>query len=222
MSDISVIIPTWNEAENLPATVESLRTGGIEDIVVVDGASSDGTADVADRLECRVFVESEADRAMQMNLGATVAAGKTLLFLHADTVVPKESICALRETMGVLPEYVGGGFARRFDSPSPILRKTCEWSEWRCRKYGIFLGDQGIFVLPEIFDRLGGFDENFGPGEDIDFTMRMRRVGRTILLGPPVVSSARRFYKRGAIGQTVVDFLHARRLIAKAKAKIQT
>lgn len=221
VSDISVIIPTRNEADNLPSTVEALRSGEIHDIVVVDGASSDGTPDVADALGCRVFVESKANRAMQMNLGSTVATGEMLLFLHADTIVGKDSVRALRETMRNLPEFVGGAFARRFDSPSPILETTCRWAEWRGRKYGIFLGDQGIFVLRPVFERIGGFDEDFGPGEDIDFTMRLGRVGRTVLLQPPVVSSARRFEKRGALIQTTIDFFHARKLIAKSKAKMR-
>ncbi len=221
VNDISVIIPTRNEADNLPATVETLRAGGIEDILVVDGASNDGTPDVADKLGCRVFVESEADRAMQMNLGATVAKGEILLFLHADTIVGKESIRTLRETMRDQPEVVGGAFSRRFDSSSALLRTTCHWADWRGRKYGIFLGDQGIFVLRPIFDRIGGFDENFGPGEDIDFTIRLGRVGRTALIGPPVISSARRFERRGALLQTVSDLFEARNLIAKSKAKMR-
>lgn len=222
MNDISVIIPTKDEADNLPATVEALRAGGIEDIVVVDGGSGDGTMEVAKNLGCRAFEADRPGRARQMNLGAAQAAGEVLLFLHADTIVPSESIGALREMTIDLPEVAGGAFARRFDSGSPILKKTCRWAEWRCRKYGIFLGDQGIFVLRPVFDRMGGFDEEFGPGEDIDFTMRLRRVGRTVLLQPPVLSSARRFERRGAVAQTVIDFLHARRLMAKTKAKLRT
>jgi len=222
VTELSVIIPTFEEADNLPATVEALRVGGISDIVVVDGGSADVTVEVAKRLNCRVFVAGEPGRAQQLNLGATESNGDLLLFLHADTIVGKDSLQALRDSMASEPDVVGGGFARQFASKSAFLRSTCRMAAWRSRKYGLFLGDQGIFARRSAFDRLGGFDESFGTGEDIDFSMRMNRAGRTIMIEPPVTSSARRFEKRGAIFQTVIDFFHARSLIRKSTGKMRT
>lgn len=220
--ELSVIIPTCQEADTLPAAVEALRAGGIDEIIVVDGGSNDATGEVAKRLDCRVYVTAEPGRAQQMNLGAAQSNGDLLLFLHADTIVGEGSLRALLSQMQIDPEAVGGGFARNFASSSGFLQSSCRMAAWRSRKYGIFLGDQGIFVRRITFDQLGGFDENFGNGEDIDFSMRMNQIGRTIMIEPPVLSSARRFDKRGAFVQTVIDFFHAQRLIWKSTLKTRT
>lgn len=222
VTELSVIIPAYEEADTLPDTVKALQADGIGDIVVVDGSSPDATAEMAESLNCRVFVAEKRGRAQQMNLGAAQSIGEVLLFLHADTIVSNESLHAMQKAMANEPDVVGGGFARQFASSSAFLRSTCRMAAWRNQKYGLFLGDQGIFVRRSTFERLGGFDESFGTGEDIDFSMRMNRAGRTVMIEPPVISSARRFEKRGAIAQTVIDFFHARSLIRKVNRKMRT
>ena len=85
---VSVIIPAWNEAENLkeliPLLVEN-RGDFVSEIILVDGGSIDGTAQLAARLGAKVFYSDQKSRAIQLNLGASKASGDILFFVHADT-----------------------------------------------------------------------------------------------------------------------------------------
>ncbi|MDF1825860.1 MAG: TIGR04283 family arsenosugar biosynthesis glycosyltransferase [Verrucomicrobiales bacterium] len=219
MPFLSVIIPTLNEAENLPATLDCFRAAGIEEVIVVDGGSEDGTVERAVAGGSRVLTAPEPGRAGQMNLGARESSGEVLLFSHGDTRIPSQTLRNLEFVLKESPELVGGGFARRFESRSCLLRFTAWCSDFRGRWWGLFLGDQGIFVKRSVFEALRGFDEAVVPGEDLDFSYRMAKAGRTCLVGPPVMSSARRFEKRGAFHQTRLDLVAARQILKAAKVR---
>jgi rSAM/selenodomain-associated transferase 2 len=189
---ISVIIPTFNEARYLPATFDAIeRNGCAHEVIVVDADSFDATVHIALEHRARVVWSSARQRASQMNLGAQSAQGEVFLFLHADTRLPKNALEKIENAMAKR-NVVGGGFARRYDSPSWFLRGTCALAGVRTRLSGWFLGDQAIFVQRETFKILGGV-RNFNLFEDLDFSRRMRCQGRVVTLRPPVISSARRF-----------------------------
>lgn len=201
---ISIVIPTLNEAANLPLTLESIRSNpAAHEIVVADGGSTDATFRIAEAAGVKTVISPVKRRSAQMNLGATMAVGDPLLFLHADTLLRKFSLNQIEEALKD-ERVIGGGFARRFDSNSMFLRMSCRLATWRCIAFGWFLGDQGIFVRRETFDRLGGFRET-ERFEDVDFSRRMARLGKVRTLQPGVVSSARRFQRHGSIGQTFRD-----------------
>jgi rSAM/selenodomain-associated transferase 2 len=153
--------------------------------------SFDATVDVALERGARVLSSSVRQRASQMNLGAQSAHGDIFLFLHADTRLPQNALEKIEYAMAKR-RVVGGGFARRYYSPSWFLRSTSALAELRTRLSGWFLGDQAIFVQRETFKTLGGF-RDFNLFEDLDFSRRMRSAGRVVTLRPPVISSARRF-----------------------------
>jgi rSAM/selenodomain-associated transferase 2 len=189
---ISVVIPTFNEARHLPATLDALkRNESAHEVIVVDANSFDATIDIALEHGARVVSSHVRQRASQMNLGAQSARGDVFLFLHADTRLPKNALEKIEYAMAK-QHVVGGGFARRYDSSSWFLRGTCALAGVRTRLTGWFLGDQAIFVRRKIFKILGGF-RNFNLFEDVDFSRRMRSQGRVVTLRPPVISSARRF-----------------------------
>lgn len=189
---ISVIIPTFNEACYLPATLDAIRQNeSAYEVIVVDAGSFDATLDIAFEHGSYVVSSDATQRARQMNLGARSAEGDVLLFLHADTQLPEGALEKIEHAVGK-KQVVGGGFARRYDSPSWFLRATCALAEARTRLSGWFLGDQAIFVQREVFNILGGF-RDLNLFEDLDFSRRMRREGRLVTLRPPVISSARRF-----------------------------
>jgi len=212
---ISVIIPACNEAEQLPSTLASLSgQTPLHETILVDARSSDGTAKIAQQFGAKVLPADIRQRASQMNAGAQAAAGQILLFLHADTRLAPGAL----ETMARIlfnGAIIGGGFARRYDSTSPVLRVTCALAELRTRCFGWFLGDQAMFVRRNVFDALGGFSP-WDIFEDLDFSRRMAGMGRVVTLRPGVVSAGRRFDARGPMATTWSDLgLTARYLLSR-------
>jgi rSAM/selenodomain-associated transferase 2 len=201
----SVVIPTLNEEGHLPRTMAAIRENPApSELIVVDGGSTDATVGIAGKLGAQVIESFMPQRAAQLNLGAQRATGEIILFLHADTLIPSEGL--LRIEQALQRKHVGGGgFARRFDSPSLFLRLTCLLAEFRNRAIGWFLGDQAIFVRRELFFQLGGF-RPVDQFEDLDFSRRLARAAKTVTLRPPVISSARRFQKEGPFARTLSDF----------------
>lgn len=201
---ISIIIPTLNEAAQLPSALASLQGNGPpREIIVVDAGSTDATPELARNAGVHLLMSPRPQRAAQLNLGAASARGDTLLFLHADTLLPAAALQRIATALEQ-PAVVGGGFARRFDSPSLFLRITCALAEVRTRALGWFLGDQAMFVRRSVFEALGGFRE-MDIFEDLDFSRRMGRQGRLVTLRPPVISAARRFEARGPLPTTWRD-----------------
>jgi rSAM/selenodomain-associated transferase 2 len=203
---ISVVIPTLNEAVQLPVALDHLRNQNEPyEVLVVDAGSTDGTSMIARQFGATLIQSPTRRRAFQMNLGASSAHGETFLFLHADTRLPSVALSKIRKVLKN-PLVAGGGFARRYDSRSPVLRATCLLAELRTRLCGWFLGDQAIFVRRHTFAALGGY-KNLDVFEDLDFSRRMARAGRVVTLRPPVVSAGRRFAARGAVATTWGDFV---------------
>ena len=203
---VSVVIPTLNEAGSLPAILTALEKaagGTAYEVIVADGGSTDGTGELAGTLGCRCVRWSRAQRAAQMNAGAALADGSVLLFLHADTLLPVGALAGI-EAACARPGVAGGGFARRYDSPSRWLRLTCWLAEGRNRWFGWHLGDQAIFVRRPVFEQLGGF-RDLDLFEDVDFSRRLGRMGSVVTLQPPVLTSARRFRRRGPFRTSLAD-----------------
>jgi rSAM/selenodomain-associated transferase 2 len=203
---VSIVVPTLNEAAVLPLTLAAVRSaadGRVYEIIVADGGSTDGTLEVAQALGCACLRAPRAQRAAQMNAGAAGAHGSVLLFLHADTLLPRGALGSVETACG-RAGVAGGGFARRYQSPSRWLRLTCWLAEWRNHWFGWHLGDQALFVRREVFEQLGGFSD-FDVFEDVDFSRRLARAGAVRTLYPRVVSSARRFAGRGPFRRSLAD-----------------
>ena len=203
--EVSVIVPTVNEAPSLASVLAALRTHAVAfELIIVDAGSADETTAMAEAAGAMVVASARRQRAFQLNLGAQQARGEILLFLHADTQLPPRAldliIGALRD-----PGVVGGAFARRYASLSIVLRATCLLARFRNRMIGWHLGDQAMFVRRSVFFQLGGFRdvERF---EDLDLSRRMKSLGRVTTLEPGVISSARRFAQSGPARTTLRDF----------------
>jgi len=201
---ISVIIPTYNEIGYVSATIESVAGNKTEkEVIVVDAGSVDGTGDLARDKAVHFLFSPRRQRAYQMNLGARHAHGRIFLFLHADTLLPPTALDQI-ESVLLETNIIGGGFLRRYDSNSWLLRATCLLAGLRARWTGWFLGDQAIFVRRETFEKLGGF-RDLDLFEDLDLSMRMARAGKLVTLAPPVISSSRRFERPGEVLTTLSD-----------------
>jgi rSAM/selenodomain-associated transferase 2 len=211
---ISVIIPAVNESATLRPILAAIRSRLVPfETIVVDGRSSDETATIARASGARAVSSPCRQRAYQLNLGANQARGEILLFLHADTVLPEGALDRIVHRLQD-PRIVGGAFARRYASPSRLLRLTCLLARWRNRLIGWHLGDQAMFVRRGVFFQLGGFRE-VDLFEDLDFSRRLKKFGRLVTLLPCVTSSSRRFMSAGPARMTLRDFFLTMRYLLR-------
>lgn len=186
---ISVIIPTFNEESSLEALLADLREQAVEtEVIVADGSSTDATVSLA--TPYAQVVVSERRRGRQLNHAARLARGEILCFLHADVRLPQNALAALARAMEE-PEVVGGTFSLEFSGdawPARVFTSINAWRRW----FGIFYGDQGIFVRRAVFQRLGGFRE-WPLLEDYEFGRRLVKAGKTLCLRERLRVSSRRW-----------------------------
>ncbi|WP_432695596.1 TIGR04283 family arsenosugar biosynthesis glycosyltransferase [Marinobacterium sp. YM272] len=193
---ISVIVPVLNEAQQMPgllAHLKQLEQRGAE-ILIVDGGSDDGSADLARAANFEV-IEAPRGRASQMNAGAGAAAEQLLLFLHADTRLADDGL----EQLGRLQQSSSdcwGRFDVCIDGRHRMLGVIAAMMNLRSRLTGIATGDQGIFITRELFERAGRFP-NQPLMEDVEISKRLRRLQPPVCLKGPVHTSGRRWESRG-------------------------
>jgi rSAM/selenodomain-associated transferase 2 len=190
---LSVVIPALNEAQGIRAALEALaplRARGHE-VIVADGGSSDGTAELARPL-CDRVLHAARGRALQMNAGARVARGGVLLFLHADTRLPAAADELIARS---LEQHLWGRFDVEIDGGDPLLRVVSCAMNLRSRLTGIATGDQAIFVRRAAF---AGFPE-IALMEDVAFCKSMKRRGPPACRRETVLTSGRRWEARGVL-----------------------
>ena len=218
---VSIIIISLNEVENIGKTIENALLAALTpsgrkapiEIIISDGGSTDGTLDVAERLADKV-INAQRGRYRQLNLGAEYAKGDILLFLHADTLLPRYGISRIMFRMKD-PAVHGGGFKKIWNW-TPTVQRSCflnfaVWSfkimgNWLVRVFKTFPGDNAIFIRKEIFEKLNGYAPMW-ICEDFDIMLRLKKFcrkqliysdgkekkGQIIYIGTPVKTSARRF-----------------------------
>lgn len=223
---IAVIIPTLNEEQALPATLASAMKLGFDEVIVVDGGSTDKTQAIVqslagngqwaigDREKTGLsalasaqspspmasglrLISSAAGRAKQMNAGAARSRADVLLFLHADTRLPAEARQAIEQALAD-PACVGGRFDVRFECDAGLPWLISRLISLRSRWNRIATGDQAIFVRREVFLNLGGFAD-IPIMEDVEFSRRLKRAGPIAPLRARVVTSYRRWERCGAL-----------------------
>ena len=201
MTKLSIIMPVLDEAANIETALAALapyRARGVE-IVVVDGGSSDGTADLARPLADRVIAAARG-RSLQMNAGAATAQGDVLLFLHADTRLPENADRLLLDGLARSDranDRTWGHFNVRIDGDG-LLRVVAATMNLRSRLTGIATGDQAMFVARAAFESVGGFPP-IALMEDVALSARLRRIGRPCPLRARATTSARRWRTHGTL-----------------------
>ena len=201
MIELSIIIPTLNEADYLTGTLSSIIVNKCyenkPEIIVVDSGSTDNTADIARPLVDKlILIKSlSSGRWEALNKGAESSCGEILLFLDADTVVPKDYDKEI-EKVFINKNIVGGAFEFTLDGEEFGLRVVELINRVRYRVRHSFYGDQGFFVRSDIFHKAGMFPAR-RLFETSAMCRKLRRYGKLELIKKPALTSPRRFVEGG-------------------------
>lgn len=195
MARISLIVPVLNEAQKIDGFLQQLTDlPGNWEAVFGDGGSSDGTVEKI--REKYPVVSCPKGRARQMNEAAKHSRGEILLFLHCDSVLPRDLCAQIEEVLE--KGYSFGCFRIRFDSRHPWMRCCGFFSNLRVRLRKIAFGDQGIFLTRELFESVGGFAD-LPIMEDYKLSIDLKGkypLGQTKAY---LTTSARRFEAQGML-----------------------
>lgn len=189
-TQFSIIVPVFNEATLIRPFLHQLRErapGG--EIIVADGGSDDGTADLARGLCDRVVV-SKRNRAIQMNAGGRAARGDILWFVHVDAQLPLQCLDEIARIMD--DSKVAGGYFRIHLPRGLVYRLTDGFAHYAGILLRIRCGDHGIFCRRSAFVDAGGFPET-PLMEDVEFFRQLHRYGRVVCSDKRIVVSPRRY-----------------------------
>lgn len=192
---ISVIIPARNEERMLPLALDSVSFAAAEldlpvEVVVVNDGSTDETAQVARDRGARVVAVELHNIAAVRNAGARQASGELLFFLDADTQLPAQVLrSALRE---LERGAAGGGAGVAFDEITFVQRTLAKIFTWYWQRWNGWAAGCFMFCRREVFDSIGGFDEQYFAAEEQYFTEAVRRQGRFEILNEQVLTSGRK------------------------------
>lgn len=191
--DVSIIIPTLNEATEIGRTLDELRIlAGSFEIIVADGGSTDETCELATSRDATVIL-TERGRGIQLHAGALAATGSVLWFLHADSIPPPDAIRRIHEALSD-DKVVGGNFALRFDGDSRAAKFMNQFYD-KIRHIGLLYGDSGIFVRRDAYHQIGGF-KPLPLFEDLEFVRRLKGSGKLVRVRSEITTSSRRFESR--------------------------
>jgi rSAM/selenodomain-associated transferase 2 len=196
---LSVVIPALNEAAHIERSVASAWQAGAGEVIVADGGSTDGTADLA--AARAAVVVCPPGRARQQNAGAQIAGGDVLLFLHADNWLERDIALQIAAALADI-RRLHGALRQRIDAAGLGYRLIERGNAARVRAVGLPYGDQAIFVRREAFNAAGGFAD-VPLMEDVLLMRALRRRAWPLLLPGPVHVSPRRWQRNGIVRQTL-------------------
>ena len=218
---ISIVIPTYNEAENIGPLVTYLSKNckGTCEVIISDGGSLDETMQVAEAAGARVFLSPARGMASQMNYGASIAKGDILYFIHADTFPPESFVGDIQKALH--EGYDFGRYRTAFNSNKAVLKINAFFTrfDW----FVCYGGDQTLFITKTLFNSIHGFNEHMRIMEDYDIVLRAKNFGWYKVLRKAAMVSARKYetnswltvqmanrkiiqmYKKGASQQDMVN-----------------
>lgn len=204
---ISIVIPTYNEAEGIQRLVGYLLSTGytpVPEIIVSDGGSTDDTPVLAKEAGAKVIRSPKKGRAPQMNAAATVASGDILYFLHADTFPPEDFLSVISSNCTY--ENGAGCFRLKFDDDHWFLKANAWFTRFDFDS--IRFGDQSLFILKQYFVQAGGFKEDLLIMEDQEIISRIRKITGFKVLPATVTTSAQKYRENGVFRlQVIFSFL---------------
>lgn len=193
---LSVIIPTLNAEQALPACLgalyEGVSAGILRELIVVDGGSEDQTLTIADEVGAKI-IKSQPSRGGQLRQGGEMATGEWLLFVHADTVLSENWVAAVEAVVAQADK--AGWFTLAFDAPGGAGRFVAGWANLRSRMFGLPYGDQGLLISRRLYHQLGGYDD-IPLMEDVALARRLGRK-RLIRMDAVATTSAEKYRRQG-------------------------
>jgi rSAM/selenodomain-associated transferase 2 len=190
---ISVVIPTFNEAESIAHLIHYLMNhsnGVVAEIIVVDGGSSDETINMASSAGAIAVLSPLRGRAVQMNYGASLAIGEILYFIHADSFPPVTFHADIEAAVSAGFEF--GRYRTRFNSTRRVLLLNAFFTrfDW----FMCYGGDQTLFMTTQLFREIGGFDDTLRIMEDYEIIVRAKAKGRYRIFAADALVSARKYH----------------------------
>lgn len=192
---ISFIVPAYNEEHELSSTLRAIHAAASEadqlyEIVVVDDASTDATPEIASRAGAKVIPINRRQIAASRNAGARAAQGEYLLFIDADTRIHRAHVSGAIAALEA--GYSGGSAWVAMDGLVPIWGRML-WRTLSVVYFGLNLGAGAfLFTTRRNFAAVGGFDEQYFAGEEVYFSLELKKLGGFKVLPEPVVTSGRK------------------------------
>jgi rSAM/selenodomain-associated transferase 2 len=202
---ISIIIPTYNEADQIQQTIiKTLASNGGHqiEIIVADGGSTDETVSIALRCNATTFVSDKKGRAAQMNRGAVIAKGEVLYFLHADSIPPKNFTSSILNAVN--NNFSSGCFKSSFDHSHWFLKANAFFTRFNVNAFRF--GDQSLFVTKDVFQKSGGFREDLLMMEDQEIIHRLKIYGKFKVLEGVIITSARKYVDNGVFRMQAIFY----------------
>ena len=180
---VSIIVPTYNSSKFLGECLESIKNQTYQniEIIVVDNNSTDDTKEIAQefskrftQLNVKLFNRG-SERSAQRNFGVENAKGEFVAIIDSDMELSEKVIASCVEKMQssmdvlgiIIPEEsVGEGF----------------WAECKKLERSFYVGVEWMeaarFFRKDVYQKVGGYNEDMVSGEDWDLSQRIETLGR--------------------------------------------
>ena len=210
MSKISIIIPTINEANNLPLLLSDLTSIQKEgEIIIVDSGSEDKTIDIANIYGAEVYLSEERNRGLQLNIGAKKSKGDWLIFLHADTRLTHDWFKKINSVLNRDKHYIYY-FKFKINHKKRIFRVLEILVNLRSQFFKQPYGDQGLIIHRNTYLKNNGF-RKIPLMEDVDFLRRLNNKKDLIQLNLPIFTSSRKWERTNIFLQALKNWNFRRR-----------
>ena len=218
MSKISIIIPTINEASNLPLLLSDLSYIQKEgEIIIVDCGSEDKTVDIAKIYGAKVFKSEQRNRGLQLDIGAKNSKGDWLIFLHADTRLIHDWFKKINLVLQGEKKNIYY-FKFKINHKKIIYRVLEIFVNLRSKFFKQPYGDQGLIIHRKIYFKNNGF-RKIPLMEDIDFLRRLNNKKDLKQLNLPIFISSRKWERTNIFLQALKNWKFRRRWLKGESTK---
>ena len=210
MSKISIIIPTINEANNLPLLLSDLSIIQKEgEILIIDSGSEDKTIDIASIYGAKVYKSKERNRGLQLDIGAKKSNGDWLIFLHADTRLTHDWVRDIKIFLKGNKDYIYF-FKFKINHKKIIYRVLEILVNFRSKYFKQPYGDQGLIIHRTTYFKNNGF-RKIPLMEDVDFLRRLNNKKDLKQLNSPILISPRKWERTNIFLQAIKNWNYRRR-----------